>query len=134
MLSDDFLSKADIIRAGSMSDKEAVRKAFEKLEFTIRMSHTQTELEELADDNIYQLRISQKSSDGTEYENIMIRWREDEFVVYSPSQGGPIGGTGNTLNKDPAIVYLNKPKRVSIQGTKADMKDAKKALYGRLTK
>ena len=66
MLSDDFLSKADIIRAGSMSDKEAVRKAFEKLEFTIRMSHTQKELEELADDNIYQLRISQKSSDGAE--------------------------------------------------------------------
>lgn len=117
-----------------MSDKTAVRKAFEKLEFAIRMSHTEKELEELADDNIYQLRISQKSADGSEYENIMLRWREDEFVVYSPSEGGPISGRGHTLDTDPAIVYLNKPKQNIIQGTKAAIKEASKAMHGRLKK
>lgn len=105
----DDLTTADIIRAGSVSQKTAVRKAFDKLKFAILMAHTENEIEDLCDHAIYHLRISQKRDDGSTYDSLLIRWADDQFALYSPSEDLPVAGTANTLDKDPAIVYLNKP-------------------------
>jgi len=102
------LTTADIIRAGSVSQKEAVRKAYDKLKFAILMAHTEEDIQDLCDHAVYQARISQKTHDG-EYDTFVIRWADDQFVVYSPSEGAPISGTATTLDKDPAIVYFNNP-------------------------
>ena len=109
-------SVEEIIEAASNSDKESVKKAYQKLVFAVQMSHTAEEIDELATQNMHHLRVSEKSRDGTTYEHFMIRWRGDEFLMYIPSEGQPVAGKATKLDKDPAIVYLNKPaKKVEIK-------------------
>ena len=82
------LTTADIIRAGSVSKKEAVRKAFDKLKFAILMSHAEEEIEDLCDHAVYQVRISQKTSDGATYDSFIIRWADEQFVkLNNPNKG-----------------------------------------------
>ena len=119
------LTTADIIRAGSVSEKEAVRKAFEKLKFSLLISHTEEEIEDLCDYAVYHLRISQKTKDGLDYDSFIIRWADDQFVIYSPSDNTPIAGNANTLADDPTIIYFNKPiheEKINIKKIEAGLR------------
>lgn len=121
------LTTADIIRAGSVSEKAAVRKAFEKLEFSLLISHTEEEIEDLCDHAVHHVRISQKTKDGLDYDAFVIRWADDQFVIYSPSDGTPIAGNANTLDKDPTLIYFNKPateEKININKIEAGLRRA----------
>lgn len=132
-LTKEQLTREQVIRAGSVSQKDAVRKAFKKLEFALELAHTKEEIEDLADTAIYHLRIAHKLEDGSEYENIMIRWCDNEFIVYAPSNGGTITGEGNTLDKDPAIVYLMKPLSLTASVTQ-EISEAAKRMHRKIGK
>lgn len=130
-LTKNQLTREQVIRAGSVSKKDAVRKAYKKLEFALELAHTKDEIEDLADTAIYQLRIAHRLEDGTEYENIMIRWSDNEFIVYAPRNGGTITGEGNTLDKDPAVVYLKTPLSVTDAITQ-NIKEAAMTMHRKI--
>lgn len=105
------LTVEEIISAASKSEKEAVRKALDKLKFALLMTHTEEELNELTDLPIYHLRLGHKIK-GDEYVYTVFRWCGDEFVIYTNSDdaNGVVNGHGQPVDKDPAIVYMNKPR------------------------
>lgn len=105
------LSAEEIIAAALRSEKKAVKQALEKLEFTLRMSHSQEDLIELTDLPIYHLRLGHKVK-GDEYVYTVFRWSGDTFAIFTNTNdaNGVINGYGKPIEGDPAIVYLNKPR------------------------
>jgi len=132
-LNNDELTREQVIRAASASKKKTVRDAYNKLKFAVELAHTKEEMEELAETTIYQMRISFQFEDGPETYSISMRWCDDEFVLYAPSQGGPIAGYGNTMEEEPTVIYFNKPLK-STDNLMQDLKDAAKAMYGKVGK
>ena len=83
----------------------AVKKAYEKLQFALSLSHTKEELEKMADDKAYHLRLS-APSDGT-YDNLVLRWCGEDIEVYCPANSQAYAGTGNLMSDPrPAIMYI----------------------------
>jgi len=107
------LSLEEIISAATKSEKEAVKKALEKLRFALLMSHTADELFEMTDMPIYHLRLGHKLGND-EYVYTVFRWSGDQFVIYTNSgdTNGVVNGHGKAVDQDPAIIYLNKPRFV----------------------
>jgi hypothetical protein len=101
----DKLTKAQVIRAGAYSTKPAVKQAYKKLEFALSLSHSRDEIEELGDEKSYHMRLSTKN--GNTYDNLVLRWCEDEMCVYAPRSSVMTTGSGNLLSEsDPAIMYI----------------------------
>ena len=99
------LTKAQTIRAGAHSSNPSVKKAYEKLQFTLSLAHTSEELEQMGDAVAYHMRIAAKSGDT--YDALVLRWCEDEMVIYAPRSSMLTTGTGNLLSeKEPAIMYI----------------------------
>ena len=98
------LTKAQTIRAASHSSNPSVKKAYEKLQFTISLAHSKEELEELGEANTYHLRLCTRN--GKSYDNLVLRWSEDELAVYAPRTSMVWTGAGNLLKDDPAIMYI----------------------------
>lgn len=107
------LTLEEILAAASKSEKAAVKKALEKLKFSLLMSHTEEELTEMTDLPIYHLRLGHKLK-GDDYVYTVFRWCGDQFVIYTNTDdtNGVVNGHGKTVDQDPAIVYLNKPRLV----------------------
>lgn len=105
------LSIEEIITAATKSDKKAVKQALEKLKFAIIMSHSSEELNEMIDLPQYHLRLGHKVN-SEEYVYTVVRWWGDSFAVYTNQNdaNGVISGHGRRTDKDPAIVYMNKPR------------------------
>ncbi len=132
-LNNDELTREQVIRAGSASKKKAVRNAYNKLKFALELAHTKEEMEELGDTTIYQIRISHQLEGAEEYQNISIRWCDDEFVIYAPSNGGPITGYANTMHEEPTVIYLKAPL-ATTDDLIGELKEAAKAMYGKVGK
>lgn len=102
------LTRAQIIRAASWSTNPSVKKAYQKLEFALSLAHTKGELEEMGETNTFHLRLC--TGNGNTYDNLVLRWNEEEIGVYAPRTAMVWNGTGNLLKDDPAIMYIKTDK------------------------
>jgi hypothetical protein len=98
------LTRAQVIRAASWSTNPSVKKAYEKLQFTLSLAHPVEELEEMGEANTYHLRLCTKN--GATYDNLVLRWNEEEMAIYAPRTSMVWTGAGNLLKDDPAIMYI----------------------------
>ena len=100
------LTKAQVIRAANNSKNLAVKQAYEKLEFALSLAHTSEEIDDMGDERAYHIRISKKTEDGSSYEELVIRWCEDQFSIYVPSITDTYSGEAATRQEPPSTVYI----------------------------